>query len=142
MELADVIAEAARYERTAYLGSVTSHGRPHVAPVVFNWHEDRLLTFVAGTSRKVANLRANPAATVHYPVSEATSWDSLIVDGAARIVDSTEGRTALWGAMGYDLDPFEPGGPESDGHVFIDITPTRALVLRRYGLDGREVWRA
>ncbi len=142
MHLDDVRLEAARYDRTAYLATVTPDDRPHVAPVAVAWNGDRLQTFVLGTSKKVSNLRHNPSVSVHYPVSESTGWDSLIVDGTAEIVDTVEGRRALWDTMGYDLDPFEPGGPESDGHVFVSVTPTKALVLRRYGLDGRETWRA
>ena len=142
MQLEEIRTEAARYDRTAYLATVTPDGRPHVAPVAVAWHGDRLQTFVLGTSTKVRNLRQNPSVSVHYPVSEATGWDSLIVDGRARIIDTVDERRALWGTMGYDLDPFEPGGPESDNHVFITIEPTNALVLRRYGLDGRATWRA
>ncbi|MEO1061542.1 MAG: pyridoxamine 5'-phosphate oxidase family protein [Actinomycetota bacterium] len=142
MRLDDVQTEAARYERTAYLATVTPAGRPHVAPIAVAWNGDRLQAFVLGSSTKVRNLRANPAASVHYPVSAETGWDSLIVDGTASIVDTVDGRRALWPTMGYDLDPFEPGGPESDGHVFVVIEPTSALVLRRYGLDGQERWRA
>lgn len=142
MDLHDVRTEAARYDRTAYLATVRPDGRPHVAPVAVAWNGDRLQTFVLGTSTKVRNLRENAAVSVHYPVSEATGWDSLIVDGTAEIIDTTEERQALWGTMGYDLDPFEPGGPESDGHVFVSITPVTALVLRRYGIDGRATWRA
>ena len=142
MDLDDVRAEAERPGRTAYLATVRPDARPHVAPVAMSWHGDHLNTFVLGTSTKVTNLRANPAASVHYPVAEATGWDSLIVDGTAEIVETPEGRRALWDTMGYDLDPFEPGGPDSDGHVFVVIAPSKALVLRRYGLDGREVWRA
>jgi hypothetical protein len=43
--------------------------------------------------------------------------------------------------MGYDLRAFEPGGPESDNHVFMMIEPFRASILRAYGMAGRETWR-
>ena len=99
-----------------------------------------ICAFVLATSKKVRNVRANPSAAVHYAVSEATDWDSLLVQGTASIVDTVEGRRELWDRMGYDLAAFEPGGPESGGHVFLRITPTKAVVLRMYGIKGRETW--
>ncbi len=75
-------------------------------------------------------------------MSEATNWDSLIVDGTANLIDTTEGRRALWDRMGYDLSLFEPGGPEADSHVFIEVVPERALLLRKYGVEGRDAWAA
>ncbi len=58
------------------------------------------------------------------------------------VIDTTDGRRALWDRMGYDLSAFEPGGPEADTHVFIEVTPERALLLRRYGVEGRDAWTA
>jgi hypothetical protein len=43
----------------------------------------------------------------------------------------------------YDLNLFSPGGPEgSPDTVFLAVTPERALLLKGYGLGGREVWTA
>jgi nitroimidazol reductase NimA-like FMN-containing flavoprotein (pyridoxamine 5'-phosphate oxidase superfamily) len=142
MELADVKQHAARLGRTVYVASVRPDGRPHAVPIVMNWVGDRVVGFVANPSVKVANLRANPAVQLHWLVAEATTWDSLMIDGTASIIDTTDGRRALWDQMGYDLTMFEPGGPEADSHVFIDVTPHRALVLFKYGVEGREAWTA
>ncbi|MEY3493399.1 MAG: hypothetical protein RL413_817, partial [Actinomycetota bacterium] len=54
---------------------------------------------------------------------------------------TTAERSELWDKMGYDLKAFEPGGPESDNHVFLLIEPTRATILRTYGMAGRDSWR-
>jgi nitroimidazol reductase NimA-like FMN-containing flavoprotein (pyridoxamine 5'-phosphate oxidase superfamily) len=142
MELADVQREAARLGMTVYVASVRPDGRPHSVPIVMRWVDDRVVGFVANPSVKVTNLRANPHVQLHWLVAEATNWDSLIVDGTASIVDTVDGRRALWDRMGYDLSMFEPGGPEADTHVFIVVTPERALLLRKYGTEGRDGWRA
>jgi nitroimidazol reductase NimA-like FMN-containing flavoprotein (pyridoxamine 5'-phosphate oxidase superfamily) len=142
LDLQGVKVEARRFGPLAYLGTVSPSGTPYVSPVVTAWHGDELLAFVATPEAKVANVRANGRLTVHWPVSEATGWDSVIVWGAARVIDDTPGRQALWGVMGYDLSAFEPGGPEAGSHVFLALRPTKALVLRNYGIGGRETWRA
>ncbi len=142
LTLAQVQAESERFGRIAYVSTVSASGDPHVAPVAVAWIDDDLCAFVLATSSKVANLRANPAAMVHWSVGESTDWDSCMVWGSASIVDTAEGRTALWGRMGYDLGAFEAGGPESSNHVFVRIAPQKATVLRFYGIKGRDTWRA
>ena len=141
MDLAQVQDESRRYGPFAYVATTGADGEPHVAPVAVAWIDDEVCAFVLAASRKVRNVRQNPRATVHFAVSEGTGWDSCIVWGEASIVDSVEGRTALWGRMGYDLAAVEPGGPESPNHVFLRVTPTRATVLRLSGTAGRETWR-
>jgi hypothetical protein len=79
--------------------------------------------------------------TAHFAVSEATNWDSCVLWGETRVIDTTDGRRALWDRMGYDLSRFEPGGPEADTHVFLAMAPAKAVILRFYGIQGREEWR-
>lgn len=140
-ELNDIKSDSRRYGPFAYIATTGTDGEPHLAPVAVNWIDDEIAAFVLSSSRKVRNVKQNPRATVHFAVSESTTWDSCIVWGDARIVDTTPGRIELWDRMGYDLRAFEPGGPESDNHVFLMITPTRATILRSYGMSGRESWR-
>jgi nitroimidazol reductase NimA-like FMN-containing flavoprotein (pyridoxamine 5'-phosphate oxidase superfamily) len=132
--------DSLRYGPIAYLGTVSPSGTPYLSPVAVAWRGGELLAFVATAEAKVANLRANPKLTVHFAVGADTNWDSCILWGDARIVDTTEGRTELWGAMGYDLDRFEPGGPAADTHVFIVLQPSRGRVLRTYGTLGSFGW--
>jgi nitroimidazol reductase NimA-like FMN-containing flavoprotein (pyridoxamine 5'-phosphate oxidase superfamily) len=141
ISLEDVKNDSRRYGPFAYLATNGSDGEPHLAPVAVNWIHDAIVTFVLSASRKVRNVKQNPRATVHFAVSEGTGWDSCIVWGNARIVDTTAGRLELWDRMGYDLRAFEPGGPESDNHVFLVIEPVRASILRAYGMAGRDTWR-
>jgi nitroimidazol reductase NimA-like FMN-containing flavoprotein (pyridoxamine 5'-phosphate oxidase superfamily) len=142
LTLDQVKDESARFGPFAYFGTVSPSGTPYVSPVAVAWRGDELLAFVATAEAKVANVRANGKLTVHFAVSEATNWDSCILWGEAHVVDTTDERTALWDAMGYDLGRFEPGGPSADTHVFIVMRPTKAVVLRMYGIAGRDEWRA
>lgn len=139
--LDDVKADSRRYGPFAYIATTGTDGEPHLAPVAVNWIDDSIAAFVLSSSRKVRNVKQNPRATVHFAVGESTAWDSCIVWGEARLVDTTAGRRELWDRMGYDLRAFEPGGPESDNHVFMLIEPSRATILRAYGMAGRETWR-
>ncbi len=142
LTLGDVQADSKRYGPLAYLGTVSPSGTPYTSPVAVNWVDDELVAFVATQEAKVANVRANDKMTVHYAVGESTGWDSCVLWGSARVIDTVDGRRELWGRMGYDLDRFEPGGPEADSHVFIALRPTKAVILRNYGIGGRHVWRA
>lgn len=140
ISLADVRQETLRFGPIAYLATANASGEPHVAPTAVAWHDDVVLTFVRTDSRKVRNLRVNHRMAIHYSVAQSSNWDSCIIWGDVTIVDSNEGRSALWDKMGYDLSPFEPGGPTADTHVFLRLEPTKAVILRHYGIGGREVW--
>lgn len=139
--LDDIRDDSRRYGPFAYVATTGDDGEPHLAPVAVNWVDDDIVAFVLAASRKVRNVRQNPRATVHFAVGESTGWDSCIVWGEATIVDQTPGRIALWDRMGYDLRAFEPGGPESDNHVFLVVRPVRASILRTYGMAGRITWK-
>ena len=142
VSLSHVRDDSRRYGSFAYVATAGADGEPHVAPVAVSWVDDTICAFVLSSSRKVRNVRQNARATVHFAVGESSAWDSCIVWGDAVVIDTNEGRVALWDRMGYDLSRFEPGGPECDNHVFVQITPTRATILRGMGLAGREIWRA
>lgn len=141
-DLDSVRRQSERFGRTAFWATTRPDGRPHVVPVAVGWIDGQVTAFVLTTSVKVANLRINPQAMVHWNVSEATGWDSLMVEGTARVVDSTEGRSVLWDRMGYDLSVFEPGGPSAPTHVFLQLVPAQATLLEMYGIKGRHHWRA
>ena len=141
-DVAAVHAQSKRFGSTVFWATTRPDGRPHVVPVAAGWIDGALTAFVLTTSVKVANLRQDPRAMVHWNVSESTGWDSLMIEGTAIVVDDTPGRTALWDRMGYDLSPFEPGGPSADTHVFLQLTATRATLLEMYGINGHHHWRA
>lgn len=144
MDLTDVIAHASRFDHLLYLSTVSSAGQPHVVPLAGGWHDQRLYLSVSSSGRLARNLASEPRCCAHYQVGQASGWDSLLVWGTAAVLDSVEDKRRLWrGVLPFDLDEWDEGGPEgSPDTVFIEIEPSRALLLRRYGLDGREEWRA
>ena len=135
-------SESLRFGRNAFLATVSPSGTPYVSPVTVSWDGSTLLAFLASHEAKVANLRTNPRVCVHFGVGADTDWDSCMLWGSAKIVDDTPGREGLWDKMGYDCNLFEPGGPAADSHVFAVISPSRALILRYYGIKGRLSWRS
>jgi nitroimidazol reductase NimA-like FMN-containing flavoprotein (pyridoxamine 5'-phosphate oxidase superfamily) len=144
VELDDVIAQAARFDDTFYLATVSPEAQPHVVPLTGGWRDGRLYASVAVDGRATRNLEAQPRCCAHYQVSQESGWDSLMLWGRGVVLTDLEDKRRLWhDVIPYDLDDWDPGGPEnSPDTAFIEIVPRRALFLRRYGLDGREEWRA
>jgi general stress protein 26 len=144
MDLTGFVAETRRLGPLAHLATVAADGSPHVAPVSTDWHEGFLYVMVGLNGVKTRNLRRDPRLCLHYQVGEETGWDSLMVWGAARILESAADRNRLWhGVLSYDLDEFAPGGPDNSPDVgFLQIMVDRAVLLRRFGIDGREEWTA
>lgn len=140
ISLEEVRKESLRYGPIAYIATVSPLHDPHLAPVAVSWIDGDIYAFVLSSSVKVRNARSNPRAAVHFAVGANTDWDSCIVWGDVALLDTTQERQSLWDKMGYDLAAFEPGGPQSDNHLFFRVRPTRATVLRTYGLKGRETW--
>lgn len=142
MYLADVRAHADRLGRIVYIATVRPDGRPHNAPVGIAWIEDTVCAFVMNPSVKVTNIRNGSPAHMHWAVSPETGNDSLVLEGTVTVIDTEAGRAKLWDDMGYDLAEFEPDGPASNNHVFLQVAPKRATLLYRFGFDGRETWEA
>jgi nitroimidazol reductase NimA-like FMN-containing flavoprotein (pyridoxamine 5'-phosphate oxidase superfamily) len=143
MDLAELIAEHERFGAIVHLATVTADGEPHVAPVHADWHDGRLYVMAGTDARKTLNIGAHPSVSLHYQVGEDTGWDSLIIWGRAKVLDSREDKRRLWnGVFSYNLNLFSPGGPDaSPSTCFIEIVPQRAVLLRRFGMDGRDEWR-
>ena len=82
--------------RSATLGTVDRHGRPHLVPIVFAYEHGRLYTAVdlkpKSTLRlkRLANIEANPQVSVlvdHYDDDWSKLW-WVRLDGTARVVRS------------------------------------------------------
>ena len=144
MTVDQFVAETQRLGPYVYLATVTPAGAPHVVPIHADWHEGYVYAMVGLGDAKVRNPRGDPRLCLHYEVSEQTGWDSLVAWGTAAILDAAEDKERLWkGVLGYDLDLFSPGGPHGSPDTgFLEITVRKALLLRRYGLDGRVEWNA
>jgi nitroimidazol reductase NimA-like FMN-containing flavoprotein (pyridoxamine 5'-phosphate oxidase superfamily) len=143
MDITDVVGHAARIGDVFYLATVSSAGMPHVVPLAGGWNDGCLYTSISPSGRTGRNLAHEARCHVHYQVGDGSNWDSLLVWGEATILDSVEDKRRLWsGVLPYDPSDWASGGPEdSPDTVFVEIEPARALLLHRYGLDGREEWR-
>ena len=123
----------------SYLGTVDESGLPHVSVVALGI-ADRTLWFATrrGTT-KLANIAANPAVFVHWPVGGVGPGE-LFIRGTAEIHDSVEERQRLWTAAALPYDPTGFfGGPQNPDVVFVRIEVTFARLL---GADFvRRVWR-
>ncbi len=144
MDFPAVVRHAARLGPIMYLATVTPTGDPHVVPMHVEWYEGAAWCLAGATDVKTRNIAAHPAVCLHSAVAEETGWDHLMIWGNAVFLADVATKRRLWsGVFSYDLDDYEPGGPdESPDTGFLRITPHRALLLRRYGFDGRDEWRA
>jgi hypothetical protein len=68
-----------------WLATVRPDGRPHVAPLIAVWLDDRLYFCTGGAERKAKNLAENPRCIL---LTGTNTWDSLdvVVEGDARTV--------------------------------------------------------
>lgn len=143
MDLTQVKEEGARLSPWAHLATVGADGNPDVVPVHPCWEGDVLWAMSGRDTVKVRNLAVNANVAVHWQVSPETDFDSLVLWGTATVHDDLDTKRRLWtGVFDYDLNLFAPGGPDaSPDTVFVAVHPERALLLRFYGVKGRDVWR-
>lgn len=138
--LEEVKAFAAGLSPWAHLATVGEDGEPDVTPVHPCWEGGTLWVMVGTESAKARNLTANDKVALHWQVEAA--GDGVEVWGTARVLDDVETKRRLWeGVFDYDLSDFAPGGPDdSPGTGFMEVTPTRALILKQYGMGGLDRW--
>ncbi|MDQ1305019.1 MAG: hypothetical protein QG671_848 [Actinomycetota bacterium] len=74
-------------------------------------------------SRKAAELRANPAATIAYQAPDGTGYVS--VQGVASLVTDLEARAGHWRE---EWQAFFPGGPKGDVFVLVQLVAHRLEV--------------
>ena len=140
--LDDVKAFASQLSPWAHIATVGADAEPDVVPVHPCWDGDTLWLMAGTTSVKANNIADNPKVAVHWQVTE--NGDGVEVWGTAETFADLETKRRLWeGVFDYDLNAFAPGGPDnSPDTAFIAITPTRALILKQYGMGGLQRWRA
>ncbi len=126
----------------AHLATVGADNQPDVVPVHPCWEGDTLWAMVGAKSVKARNAAANPHVALHWQVTEV--GDGVEVWGTAELFDDLETKRRLWtGVFDYDLDLFAPGGPDNSPETaFLAIRPTRAVVLKQYGMGGMHRWTA
>ena len=144
MDLQEIIDESKLLGEWAHIATVSPSGVPYVTPVHPCWEDQTLWSMVGTDSVKAKNIRSSPLASCHWQVGPETNFDSLIIWGRAELHADIETKQRLWeGVFDYDLNEFAPGGPtESVGTGFMAIIPTKALVLRAFGMGGRFEWKA
>jgi len=145
MELSEVIAQSQRFGAWAHMATVSPSGTPYVTPVHPCWDEPTLWTMVGTGSVKANNIASgNNKVSFHWQVGEDTSFDSLMLWGTGEIFTDVDTKRRLWNEVfDYDLNEFAPGGPENSPETgFMALTPTKAVLLKTYGMAGREIWRA
>ncbi len=82
--------------RVARLATTTSEGWPHLVPIVFALHDDRVYSAVDAKPkrttalRRLANVRENPAVALLVDHYDDADWDALWwvrADGRGRVLD-------------------------------------------------------
>jgi general stress protein 26 len=142
MELEDVKSFALNLSPWAHMATVGADGEPDVVPVHPCWEGDTLWVMCGANSVKARNTAHQPKVALHWQVTE--NGDGVEIWGSASTHTDLDTKRRLWtGVFDYDLNAFAPGGPEgSPDTAFIAIRPERALVLKAYGMAGRETWQA
>lgn len=142
VSLDDIKAAASALSPLAHLATVGPDNKPDVTPVHPAWEGDALWIMCGAGSVKARNIAANPSVALHWQVSEA--GDGVELWGEASLHEDLDTKRRLWeGVFDYDLNLFAPGGPEgSPDTAFLAIRPERAVWLRFYGINGRDVWEA
>lgn len=119
--------------RVGRLASVTPDGAPHQVPCCFVSTGDTLYSAVDAKPksslalRRLANLRANPAASLlvdHYADDWSTLW-WVRVDGTARVLDSGAERDRALHLLGAKYEQYRTEPPPG-AVIAIDATTWRA----------------
>ena len=142
MEFDQLVTESGRLGPWAHLATVSPSGQPYVSPVHPCWEGQVLWTMIGTESVKAKNLAQEPRCSFHYQVSDATGFDSLVLWGTAAVHADDATKRRLWeGVFDYDLNAFAPGGPDDSPDVgFLAFVATKAVLLRNFGMAGREEW--
>ena len=140
ISLEEVRAFASNLSPWAHLATVGADNEPDVVPVHPCWEGDTVWTMLGTGSVKARNVADNNKVALHWQVTEV--GDGVEVWGTAELFEDVETKRRLWtDVFDYDLNAFAPGGPDdSPGTGFLAITPTRALVLKQYGMGGMQRW--
>ena len=140
--LADIRDFASVLSPWAHLATVGADNEPDVVPVHPCWEGDVCWAMLGLGSVKARNVAANNKVALHWQVSEV--GDGVEVWGTAELFSDVGTKRRLWDdVFDYDLNAFAPGGPENSPETgFLAVTPTRALILKQYGMGGIDRWSA
>lgn len=134
----ELVAAAHEISWITYVATADGSSRPHVAPVSPGFTEHTVWFASRASSRKVRNIRTNPAVAFHWPVGSGPG--ELFVRGRAVVHDSPEARHRLWTDANL---PFDPGGffqsPDNPDLVFVETAAEYGSLLGP-GFT-RDVWK-
>lgn len=127
----DLPADALRHlehDLVAWLTTTTSTGAPSPTPVWFIRDGDAIVTFCEPASRKAANLRANPRATLHFN-SDPHGQDIVVIHATAVVEDGhpPSAQPGYLDRYAASLDGWGTTGAELDtiSDTRITLTPRR-----------------
>ena len=78
MDIKEVINASKDLGEWAHIATVSGSGTPYVTPVHPCWEGETLWIMVGVNSVKSKNIADSPSVSLHWQVSEETSFDSLI----------------------------------------------------------------
>jgi len=119
------VAESLATDRTFWASTTRPDGRPHARPVWGVWVDGRFHCGGGERTRRVRNLAANPAVTVHRESDE----EVVIVEGTAERVTDAERLERIDAAYEAKYD-VQHGTP-----VF-SVHPDAVLAWRDYATDA------
>ena len=79
MNIKEVIKASKDLGEWAHIATVSGSGTPYVTPVHPCWEGETLWIMVGVNSVKSKNIADSPSVSLHWQVSEETSFDSLII---------------------------------------------------------------
>lgn len=119
-------ATCAELGNGAFIASVQSDGRPHVAWVVPGWSDERLWFSTFKSSQKATNLRSHNEVAVHW----LQRPDAIVFGRAtARLVNDSNESSDLWDrqVLPYDLSTFF-GTKDNPELQFVELIPSRITI--------------
>jgi general stress protein 26 len=137
----DDFVRRARVARSdgAFLATVGTDGRPHVAWVGIGYGDQTLWTATFRSSRKAANLRHQPQVALHW---QESADDMIFARAHARLVDDPVEAGRLWASelLPYDQSLFwsSAGDPELQ---FVELVPERVSIAGTDHTAPPAVWR-
>ena len=119
--------------REYWVASVRPDGRPHVMPVWGAWNQGAFWFSGGLRSRKIVNLKANPACTV----TTDNGKEPVIVEGTAEIVDNRAllaiflNRLNMKYQTNHTLDFLDPGV-----NACVKVKPSRVFGIEEENFFG------
>jgi PPOX class probable F420-dependent enzyme len=85
------ISNRLEQESNVWLATVRPDGRPHLVPIWFVWHDQKIWICTPPESQKISNIRQNPKATIALEDGN----QPVIIEGLAEICAGPEPRRTL-----------------------------------------------